>query len=331
MEMKASQAGFLGTGHCAPDQIWTNKDLEKMMETSDSWIRSRTGIEQRHVAPEGINTSDLATEAARKALEMANVKATDLDLIIVCTLTPDRSLPATACKVQANLGATGVPAFDLNAACSGFVYASIISKQFIETGLYNHILVIGAEVLTRVINWKDRGSCVLFGDGAGAAVIGRVDDGYGMFGTDMGAKGEGGDFLTIHSSGIEMPRCDATIENQLAFATMDGKEVYKFAVHAMPGAAERVLKRSGWTSDEVDILIPHQANLRIIESAAKRLHIPMDKVFVNIQKYANTSGASIPIAMDEANRAGLLHHGDKVVLAGFGAGLTWAGLAMKWF
>lgn len=330
--MKARyQAGFLGTGHYAPDQIWTNKDLEKMMETSDEWIRTRTGITQRHVAPQGVNTSDLATEAAKRAMEMANITAQDLDLIIVCTLTPDRSLPATACKVQANLGATGVPAFDLNAACSGFVYASIIAKQFIETGVYKHILVIGAEILTRVINWKDRGSCVLFGDGAGAAIIGRVDDGYGMFATDMGAKGEDGDYLTIVSSGVEMPRTDETVENQLAFAQMDGKEVYKFAVHAMPGAAEKVIKESGWTSDEVALLIPHQANLRIIDSAAKRLKIPMDKVFVNIQKYANTSGASIPIALDEANRSGRLHRGDKVVLAGFGAGLTWAGIALKWF
>jgi len=331
MGMKVSQAGFLGTGHCVPDQVWTNKDLEKMMDTSDEWIRTRTGIAQRYVAPKGVNTSDLATGAARKALEMACVSAKDLDLIIVCTLTPDRSLPATACKVQANLGAVNVPAFDLNAACSGFVYASIIAKQFIETGLYKNILVVGAEILTRVINWHDRGSCVLFGDGAGAAVIGRVDDGYGMFGTDMGAQGEGGQYLTIPSSGVEMPRTDETIKNELAFAQMDGKEVYKFAVHAMPGAAAKVMKLSGWTSDEVAMLIPHQANLRIIESASKRLHIPMNKIFVNIQNYANTSGASIPIAMDEANRAGLLHRGDKVVLAGFGAGLTWAGLAMKWF
>ena len=331
MVMKVSQAGILGTGHYAPEQIWTNKDLEKMMDTSDEWIRTRTGIGQRHVAPQGVNTSDLSTEAAKRALEMAHVRPTDLDLIMVCTLTPDRSLPATACKVQDNLGATGVPAFDLNAACSGFVYASIIAKQFIETGLYKNILVIGAEVLTRVINWHDRGSCVLFGDGAGAAVIGRVDEGYGMFGTEMGAKGSGGKFLTIPSSGIEMPRTDATVENELAFAQMDGKEVYKFAVHAMPGAAEKVLERSGWTSDDIDLLIPHQANLRIIEASAKRLKLPMEKVFVNIQDYANTSGASIPIALDEANRAGLIHRGDKIVLAGFGAGLTWAGIAMKWF
>lgn len=330
METKI-RAGFLGTGSYAPEQVWTNKDLEKMMETSDDWIRTRTGITQRHVAPKGVNTSDLATEAAKRAMEMAHITAKDLDMIIVATLTPDRDLPATACKVQANLGADGVPAFDLNAACSGFVYSSIIAKQFIETGVYNHILVIGAEILTRVINWKDRTSCILFGDGAGAAIIGRVEDDYGMYGTDMGAIGKDGDALTIYSSGVEMPRTDETVANGLAFAKMDGKEVYKFAVHAMPGAAEKALERSGWTGDQVDLLIPHQANLRIIESAAKRLHVPMDKVFVNIQKYANTSGASIPIAMDEANRAGLLHRGDKIVLAGFGAGLTWAGLAIKWF
>lgn len=331
MISKKNPAGILGTGHCVPDQVWTNKDLEKMMDTSDEWIRSRTGIGARHVAPKGINTTELATGAAKEALDMAGVKPEELDLIILATLTPDRALPASSCKVQANLGAVNAAAFDLAAACSGFVYGSITAAQYIENGFYNKILVIGAEVLTRVINWKDRSSCILFGDGAGAAVIGHVPEGYGILSGAMGADGTGGKYLTIPASGIEMPPTDALREDGTAYAKMDGKEVYKFAVNAMPKAAKIALKRADVTADDVDILIPHQANIRIIQSAAKRLHIPMDKVFVNIEKYANTSGASIPIALDEAVRSGRVHHDDLVCLDGFGAGLTWSSLVMKWY
>ncbi len=331
MIVKANPAGILGTGHCVPDQVWTNKDLEKMMDTSDEWIRSRTGIGARHVAPKDVNTSDLATKAGEEALKNAGIKAEDLNLIIVCTLTPDRALPSTACKVQANLHAVNAAAFDLEAACSGFAYGSIIASQFIENKMYKYILVIGAEILTRVVNWKDRSSCVLFGDGAGAAVIGPVPSGYGILGGAMGADGTGGDFLTIPASGVEMPPTDALRENGMAYAKMDGKEVYKFAVKAMPHAAELALKRSELTKEDIDVLVPHQANIRIIQSAAKRLHVPMEKVFVNIEKYANTSGASIPIALDEAVHAGMIHRGDIVCLDGFGAGLTWASLVMKWY
>ena len=300
-----------------------------MMDTSDEWIRSRTGIGARHVAPEGVTTSDLATKAAEEALKNAGIKAEDLNLIIVCPLTPD--LPSTACKVQANLHAVNAAAFDLEAACSGFAYGSIIASQFIENKMYKYVLVIGAEILTRVVNWKDRSSCVLFGDGAGAAVIGPVPEGYGILGGAMGADGTGGDFLTIPASGVEMPPTDALRENGMAYAKMDGKEVYKFAVKAMPHAAELALKRSGLTKEDIDVLVPHQANIRIIQSAAKRLHVPMEKVFVNIEKYANTSGASIPLALDEAIKAGMIHRGDIVCLDGFGAGLTWASLVMKWY
>ena len=302
-----------------------------MMDTSDEWIRSRTGIGARHVAPEGVTTSDLATKAAEEALKNAGIKAEDLNLIIVCTLTPDRALPSTACKVQANLHAVNAAAFDLEAACSGFAYGSIIASQFIENKMYKYVLVIGAEILTRVVNWKDRSSCVLFGDGAGAVVIGPVPEGYGILGGAMGADGTGGDFLTIPASGVEMPPTDALRENGMAYAKMDGKEVYKFAVKAMPHAAELALKRSGLTKEDIDVLVPHQANIRIIQSAAKRLHVPMEKVFVNIEKYANTSGASIPLALDEAIKAGMIHRGDIVCLDGFGAGLTWASLVMKWY
>ena len=318
MIVKANPAGILGTGHCVPEQVWTNEYLETFLDTSDEWIRSRTGIGARHVAPEGVNTSDLATGAAKEALEMAGVSPEDLDLIIVCTLTPDRMLPSTACIVQANLGAVNAAAFDLEAACSGFAYGSIIASQMIENGMYDHILVIGAEVLTRVINWKDRSSCVLFGDGAGAAVIGRVP------------SGSGGDFLTIRS-GIANPVTDARRADGSAYAVMDGREVYKFAVKAMPHAAELALQRAELEKKDIDVLVPHQANMRIIESAAKRLHVPMEKVYVNIEKYANTSGASIPIALDEAVRTGMVKRGDIVCLAGFGAGLTWASVVMKWY
>jgi 3-oxoacyl-[acyl-carrier-protein] synthase-3 len=331
MIAKTNWAGFLGTGSFAPDQVWTNKDLEKFLDTSDEWIRTRTGIGARHVAPKGMNTSDMATEAAKRALEMAKVKPEELDMIIVCTLTPDTTIPSTACIVQDNIGAVRAAAFDLYAGCSGFVYGSVTAAQFIENGIYDKILVIGAEVLTRVINWKDRNTCVLFGDGAGAAVLGKIQEGYGIYGVDMGADGSGGKYLTIPASGVAMIPTDKLREEGWTYAHMDGREVYKFAVKAMPGTAERALERSGMTSDQVDLLIPHQANIRIIQSAAKRLHIPMEKVFVNIEKYANTSGASIPIAMDEANRGGRIHHDDVVLLAGFGAGLTWAGLVAKWF
>ena len=330
MIVKANPAGILGTGHSVPDQVWTNEYLETFLDTSDEWIRTRTGIGARHVAPEGVNTSDLSIEAAHQALEAANVKAEDLDLIIVCTLTPDLTLPSTACMVQAKLGAVHAAAFDLEAACSGFAYGSIIASQMIENGMYNHVLVIGAEVLSRVINWKDRATCVLFGDGAGAAVIGRVPSGYGILGGAMGADGTGGDFLTIRS-GIAQPMTDARREDGSALAIMDGKEVYKFAVKAMPHAAELALERAELTKEDIDVLVPHQANIRIIESAARRLQVPMEKVYVNIEKYANTSGASIPIALDEAVRTGMIKRGDIVCLAGFGAGLTWGSVVMKWY
>ena len=330
MIVKANPAGILGTGHSVPDQVWTNEYLETFLDTSDEWIRTRTGIGARQVAPEGVNTSDLSIEAAQQALEAANVKAEDLDLIIVCTLTPDLTLPSTACMVQAKLGAVHAAAFDLEAACSGFAYGSIIASQMIENGMYNHVLVIGAEVLSRVINWKDRATCVLFGDGAGAAVIGRVPSGYGILGGAMGADGTGGDFLTIRS-GIAQPMTDARREDGSALAIMDGKEVYKFAVKAMPHAAELALERAELTKEDIDVLVPHQANIRIIESAARRLQVPMEKVYVNIEKYANTSGASIPIALDEAVRTGMIKRGDIVCLAGFGAGLTWGSVVMKWY
>lgn len=331
MKVKLNGAGILGTGHCVPHNIVTNADMEKFVDTSDEWISTRTGIKQRHFAPEGVNTSDLCTEAARQALEQSKTAAEDLDLIIVCTLTPDMTIPSAACIVQANLGAKNAAVFDLYAACSGFAYGVITATQYIETGMYKRVLVIGAEILSRVLNFKDRNTCVLFGDGAGAAVLGPVPEGYGILGMDMGADGNGGKYLNIPASGTAILPTDEARKKGLTYVHMDGKEVYKFAVKVMGQTAEKALERAGIDKSEIDILVPHQANIRIIQSAAKRLDLPMEKVFVNIDKYANTSGASIPIALDEAHREGRIKRGDIVVLTGFGAGLTWAGMVMKWY
>lgn len=241
------------------------------------------------------------------------------------------TIPSTACIVQKNIGAVNAAVFDLYAACSGFAYGSITAAQYIQSGMCKKVLVIGAEILSRFLDFTDRNTCVLFGDGAGAAVYGVVPDGYGILGADMGADGNGGKYLNIPSSGVAILPTDAARNNHQTFIKMDGKEVYKFAVRVMGKTAEKALERAGLQKEDVDLLIPHQANIRIIKSAAKRLHLPMEKVFVNIDKYANTSGASIPIAMDEACREGRIKRGDVVTLAGFGAGLTWAGLVMKWY
>lgn len=331
MITQTKSAGVLGTGHYVPEKTVTNADLEKMVDTSDEWIQTRTGIKQRHFAPDGMNTSDMCTKAALQALEMAHTTPEELDMIIVCTLTPDMTIPSTACIVQKNLGAKNAAVFDLYAACSGFAYGAITAAQYIQSGMCKKVLVIGAEILSRFMDFTDRNTCVLFGDGAGAAVLGVVPDGYGILGADMGADGNGGKYLNIPSSGVAILPTDEARKKHLTYIKMDGKEVYKFAVKVMGQTAEKALERAGLQHEDIHLLIPHQANIRIIKSAAKRLHLPMDKVFVNIDKYANTYGASIPIAMDEANREGRMKRGDIVVLAGFGAGLTWAGLVMKWY
>lgn len=322
---------FLGTGSYVPEKVLTNADLETMVDTSDQWIRERTGIAQRHVAPEGITTSYMATEAAKKAMDAAGVSAEEIDCIIVATLTPDMSIPSTACIVQANLGAVNAAAYDLHAACSGFIAGAITAAGYIQMGLFKKVLVIGAEVMSRVVNWKDRNTCILFGDAAGAAIIGECPEGYGFLGMDMGADGKGGPSLCIPSSGVAMPITDETIANGKAFLHMDGKEVYKFAVKAMGSTVVKALERANMEIEDLDFFVPHQANMRIIDSAAKRLKMPMDKVFVNLPKYGNTSAASVPLALDEAVRAKQLSKGDVVALSGFGAGLTWAGLVLKWY
>lgn len=322
--------GILGMGHYVPEKILTNFDLEKMVETSDQWITERTGIKQRHIAAPEEATSDLCYNAAMVALKDAGVAPEELDLVIVATASPDHVFPSTACLVQDRIGAKNAAAFDLAAGCSGFVYSLGVASQMIATGLYKHALIIGAETLSRIMNWSDRNTCVLFGDGAGAAVLGPVEEGYGVLGIDMGADGSGGKYLIQPAGGSRNPASSETVEANDHTIHMNGPEVFKFAIQIMGKTAKRALAKANMKAEELDMLFPHQANLRIISSAAKRLKMPMDKVWVNVDKYANTSAASIPIALCEAQAAGALKKGDNILLDGFGAGLTWASIVLKW-
>lgn len=324
------RGGIIGTGSYVPPKIITNKDLEKIVDTSDEWIVARTGIRERRIAEASMATSDMATEAARRALNSAGIKAEDIDLIIVATVTPDVNFPSTSCIVQNDIGAVNAAAFDIGAACSGFVYAIILANQFIATGMYKNVLVIGADCLSKFTNWRDRSTCILFGDGAGAVVMSRVDEGYGILSQHMGADGSGGKFLTIEAGGSRKPASIETIEQELHYIQMDGSEVFKFAVRTMAAASEEAVRLAGLSKEDVDYLIPHQANIRIIEAARKRLNLPEDKVYVNLEKYGNMSAASVPVALDEAYSRGYIKKGDNIVMVAFGAGLTWASVLLKW-
>jgi len=330
MTAKLYNAGILGTGFYVPEKIMTNADLEKIVDTTDEWIVERTGIRERRIAEDGVPMSDLAMKAAENALADAGVAAEDLDLIIVATLTSDRIIPSTACMIQDRLGAKRAAAFDLSAACAGFAYAASVASQFIETGAYKKALVIGAETLSKYIDWEDRNTCVLFGDGAGAAVLGQVEEGYGILSFDLGSDGSGGDAIQIPSSGSLMPVSKESIDQRLNLIHMNGKEVYMFAVKAMGRTVKNSLAKIDMPKEQIDWLVPHQANIRIIESAAKRLSMPMEKVIVNIHKYGNMSAACIPIALAEAAAAKRFKKGDIIALSGFGAGLTWASCIIRW-
>lgn len=322
--------GILGLGSYVPEKTLTNFDLEKMVDTSDEWITERTGIKQRHIAADNEATSDMSLKAAEKALADAGVAPEEIDLIIVATASPDHAFPSTACLIQDRIGAKNAAAFDLSAGCSGFVYSLGVASQMVKSGLYNKALIIGAETLSRIMNWKDRNTCVLFGDGAGAAVIGVVEDGFGVLGIDLGSDGSGGKYLFQPAGGSRKPASEETVANHEHTIHMNGPEVFKFAIQIMGKTAKRALAKAGMKPEEIDLLVPHQANMRIITSAAKRLKAPMEKVWVNVDKYANTSAASIPIALCEAQQAGALKKGDNVLLVGFGAGLTWAAIVLKW-
>lgn len=328
MSTERIRAGFLGTGSCLPDKEVTNFDLEKIVDTNDEWIQTRTGIKARRIADDQTATSDLAHVAANRALEAAGITAEQLDTIIVATITPDMSFPSTACILQDKLGAVNASAFDISAACSGFVYASTLAKQFVESGMSKYVLVIGAETLSKITDFTDRNTCVLFADGAGAAIVGPVKSG-GIVAVDLGANGTGGKFLSQPAGGSRMPATHETVENRLHYIKMDGSEVFKFAVRIMAKSSQTVIEKAGWEVSDLDYLIPHQANIRIINSAGKKLKLPAEKVHVNLDKYGNTSAGSVPIALDEAIRGGKINSGDKVVLVAFGGGLTWGALAVE--
>lgn len=320
-----------GTGSYVPERVLTNADLEKLVETTDEWITSRTGIKERRIAAEGEFTSHLATKAAQRALEQAGMDAADIELIIVATISPDTITPATACYVQHNLGAHKAVAFDISAACSGFLYAMKLSKRMISDGAFKNALIIGAEKLSSFVDWTDRNTCVLFGDGAGAAVLRRANPGEGhILATEMGTDGAQTGILNIPGGGSACPITPANANDKLASLQMAGREVFKLAVNAMKNAAERVIERAGLSPDDIKLVIPHQANLRIIDAIADRLTIPNEKIFVNLHKYGNTSAAAVAIALDEAHREGRFQRGDNIVLVVFGAGLTWAATAIEW-
>lgn len=313
-----------------PEKILTNSDLEKMVETNDEWIVSRTGIRERHIAAPHEATSDLAYEAAVRTLDSAGIKAEDLELIIVATVTPDSTVPSTACILQDKLGAKGAAAFDLSAACSGFVYSLATATGFIQNGMYNNALVIGADTLSRITDYSDRNTCVLFGDGAGAVIIGEVPEGRGFLSFDLGAEGSGGSLLNIEAGGSRLPASHQTIEDKKHFLYMNGREVFKFAVRVMGTATERVLTKAGLGKENIDLFVPHQANIRIIQSAMQRLDLPPEKCVINVDKYANTSAASIPLALVEAAEEGRIKEGDAVLMVGFGGGLTWGASVLIW-
>ncbi|MDT8902933.1 beta-ketoacyl-ACP synthase III [Anaeroselena agilis] len=328
--MKERFAGIVGLGSYVPDRVVTNRDMERLVETTDEWIAARTGIRERRFAAEGETTATMATRAAERALADAGVGAEELDLIIVATVTPDMLFPSTACLVQTNLKATRAAAFDLTAVCSGFVYGLVVGSEFIRAGTYRKVLVIGAETLSRITDTTDRNTVIVFADGAGAAVLAETAPGFGIIGADLGADGNGAELLKLPAGGSRQPATAATVAERLHYIRMNGREVFKFAVKIMGDSALKALAKANVAPAEVACLVPHQANLRIIEAAAKRLGMPMDKVYVNVDRYGNTSAASVPIALDEAVRAGRVRHDDVVVMVGFGGGLTWGSCAVRW-
>jgi 3-oxoacyl-[acyl-carrier-protein] synthase-3 len=323
---------ILGTGSYAPERILTNDDLSHMVETSDEWIRTRSGIRERRIAAPGETTSDMALKAAQRALADAGATPSEIDLLVVATITPDMPMPACACLLQHKLGIpTTTACFDLNAACSGFVYALDTACAMVGSGRYRKALVIGVEKLSAVIDWQDRTTCVLFGDGAGAAVVGGSDEpNRGLIGTRLGTYGDGADLLYISHGGSTSPSTADSIARRDHCIRMKGKEVFKLAVRAMDDAARDILEQHHLRADQISLVIPHQANLRIIEAISEYLELPMDRFFVNVDRYGNTSAASIPLALDEARRAGKIKPGDLTLLVAFGAGLTYGSALIRW-
>jgi len=306
-------AGFIGMGKYVPSHVLTNADLEKRLDTSDEWIRTMTGIEERRIADDSTDTSHMAYNAAVEAIKDAGIKPEEIGLILVATVTPDRPFPSVSTMLQQQLGATNAAAMDVSAACAGFMYGVVTAKQFVESGTYDYVLVIGVEKLSKITNWEDRNTAILFGDGAGAAVIGKVSEGRGILSFELGADGSGGKHLYQDEKLV-----------------MNGREVFKFAVRQMGESAENVIKKAGLNKEDVDFLIPHQANIRIMESSRERLGLPVEKMSKTIHKYGNTSAASIPISLVDDLAEGKVKDDDVIVLVGFGGGLTWGALCIKW-
>ena len=321
---------IVGWGKYVPRRVLTNDDLSRMVDTSDGWIHARTGIRERHIAEDGETTASMAIQAAQQALEVAGLSPVQLDLIVVATATPDYLFPATACLVQDALGATRAVAFDLSAGCSGFVYGLSVAAHLLSADVYQTALVIGAETLSRITDWTDRATCILFGDGAGAVVLRAGENEGGVLATVLGADGSGGDLLRLPAGGSRMPASHRTVAERLHFIQMKGREVFRFAVRAIPTATREVLEEAGLSLADLNLLIPHQANQRIIEAAARSLGLPPEGVYSNLERYGNTSAASIPIALSEAAAEGRIRPGDLVVCVGFGAGLTWGAAAIRW-
>ena len=323
-------AHITGWGMAVPETIMTNDDISKLVDTNDTWIRERTGIRERRIARDHEFPSTLGVEASINALKVANVRPTDLDLIICTSSSPEYIFPATACLIQDQIGATKAGAFDLLAACTGFIFAMNMAAQAIRSGSIKTALVVGSETLSRFINWKDRNTCILFGDGAGAFVLQASERPGGVLSAVMHSDGSGGDSLSIPGGGSRYPATEATIHEGKHYVHMDGKEVFRFATRVMASATLEALDAAGLTAEQLNCIIPHQANIRIIEAAARGLKLPMDRFIVNLERYGNTSTASIPIAMVEALEKGQIKAGDKLVMVGFGGGLTWGALAAEW-
>lgn len=335
MSPSPCNSSIIGTGSYVPERVLTNEDLSKFVDTSDEWITTRTGIKERHIAAADEATSDMATKAALRALEAANMKAEDIELIIVATVTPDMFFPSTACFVQKKLGASNAVCFDISAACSGFLYALQVARNFINTGTRGTALVIGAEKLSSLINWKDRNTCVLFGDAAGAVVLKRIDEGDTnvpgrVLSTVMGSDGNLVDLLKVPGGGSACPITPENAESRPNTIHMEGRETFKHAVTRMSQAAEKALELAGLQKADIGMVIPHQANARIITAIADRLGLPEEKTFMNLQKYGNTSAATIPVALDEAHREGRIQRGDVLLLVAFGGGFTWASTVLRW-
>jgi 3-oxoacyl-[acyl-carrier-protein] synthase-3 len=329
-----TSVGIAGLGVAVPSKALTNRDLEKLVDTSDEWITTRTGIRERRIAEPGTPTSDLAAEAARGALEAAGIAAADLDLIVLATFSPDCPFPATACAVQAKIGAANAAAFDVQAACSGFIYGLSVASQYLLTGAARTALVVGAEVLSSVVDYADRNTCILFGDGAGAAVLtpseGGPHEGHEIIATHIASDGSGFELLWIPAGGSRRPTTRQTVDAREHFVRMNGREIFKIAVKKFQESIERAARTAGWALEEVDLVVPHQVNTRIIDACAERLGMPVERMFQNLPKYGNTSAASIPLALHEAEAEGRLGPGSKVVLAAVGGGITWASAALRW-